>query len=227
MVTILTDGSGPDRQSRLDSTRRVLDSIGCSAGSLYGAFTDREIYGLMREGPAAFVEMAGQLEKEWAGQGVTTVAGDGLEGFNSTHDVCRMIINAVVERGRRKGRMLENYTFALDRMVDAPAGAVVSVALNDQMFQWKGEIVRELYPEMAGEVARVIASHGEAPFRTEVMHAEPPGKESLLWNSAEPPFYETYGARQIQKGHYHELITYREHLLPIAERLWQWVCEEP
>lgn len=35
VVTILTDGSGPDRPSRLDSTRKVLEPIGCRVGSLF------------------------------------------------------------------------------------------------------------------------------------------------------------------------------------------------
>lgn len=43
LVFVMTDGSGSGR-SRIASTIEILDSIGCAAGSVMGAFTDREIY---------------------------------------------------------------------------------------------------------------------------------------------------------------------------------------
>lgn len=226
MVTILTDGSGPDRPPRLESTRKILESIGCSPGSLFGGLKDREIYEMMQEGPAPFITIAAKLEKEWSEQGVTTVAGDALEGFSTTHDVCRMIINAVVERARRRRLEWRNYSFALDKLTGELADAAVMINLDDETFRWKQALVRDHYPEMAAELARVIAKHGEAMFRSERLHEAPAGRAGLLWENAERPYYETYGARQIEKGHYQKLITYQEHLLPIADGLWTWACME-
>lgn len=224
VVTILTDGSGPDRASRLESTRKVLESVGCRVGSLFGALTDREIYAMMREGPGPFLDLAARLDNEWTEQGVDTVAGDALEGFSPTHDVCRMIINSVVQRGRRRGRDFRNYSFELEKLA-APAEGGVLVDLDDETFLWKKQIVSELYPELVSEVDRIVSRLGEAPFRKEMLRVESSGKDALIWKGPEPPFYETYGARQIEKGHYDKLITYREHLLPIAEGLWEWAGE--
>lgn len=221
VVTILTDGSGPDRVSRLDSTRKVLEEAGCQFGSLFGGMTDREIYALMREGAAPFVALAECLEKEWAEQGVTTVVGDALEGFSPTHDVCRMMINAVVQRTHQE-RSWKNYSFPLEKPVHAQTPQSLIVPIDDTLLQWKRKIIFENYPELKPEITRLVEAYGEAPFRQEILEPEVLGKEGLLWKSTEPPFYETYGSRQIDKGHYQELITYRDHLLPIAEGLWQW-----
>ena len=41
---VLTDGSGRSGRSRLDSTRRVLAAAGARPGSIFGRFTDQQIY---------------------------------------------------------------------------------------------------------------------------------------------------------------------------------------
>lgn len=229
VVTIFTDGSGPDRPSRLESTRKILEAIGCEPAPLFGGLPDREIYQLMRQGPQPFVSMAERLHSEWREQQIDTVAGDAMEGFNPTHDVCRMIINAVVEKLRRGQRAVKNLCFPLDGLeLELPQVNAdrVLVILDDKKFAWKQEVVKNSYPEMAGEVERVIAKYGEEPFRREVLTPAPQGAAGMFWHRTQPPYYETYGASQIEKGHYQELITYREQLLPIAEGLWNWACEE-
>jgi hypothetical protein len=41
------------------------------------------------------------------------------------------------------------------------------------------------------------------------------GSSSVL----EPPFYETYGEKQVAAGHYAKVLRYREHVRPIEEAL--------
>lgn len=226
LVSIITDGSGPDRVSRLESTRKVLASIGCRESEIFGKFPDREVYLLMRQGPEAFINLAERLLAEWEAHDVRTVAGDGLEGANSTHDVCRMIVNAVVEKRRQRGVKMKNYEFSLESLrLEQPEGPELSFALDEETFQWKREVVRYGYPELAEEVETAITRYGEARFRAEIMSESASGPAGLEWDRAEPPIYESYGARQIEKGHYVELITYREHLQPIAEALWDWALD--
>jgi len=52
---------------------------------------------------ALFVDLAVRLGDELAAMEAPYVAGDAREGFNPTHDVCRMIIDAAVRRARRSG----------------------------------------------------------------------------------------------------------------------------
>ena len=138
-----------------------------------------------------------------------------------------MIINAVVERMRRQQeqREIRNLSFPLESLALPQMHADAEVVeMDDAMFQWKHSIVQTGYPEMAPEVDRAIAKYGEAPFRSEVLVPAPVGRTGIFWEKEETPYYEIYGARQIEKGHYGDLITYREHLLPIAEGLWKWAC---
>src|SRR5687767_12919049 len=46
----ITDGSGREGQSRMDSTSKLLKKAGATPGSIYGRFTDREIYQFLLEG---------------------------------------------------------------------------------------------------------------------------------------------------------------------------------
>ncbi|TLD71054.1 hypothetical protein FEM03_09075 [Phragmitibacter flavus] len=225
-VTIFTDGSGPNRPSRLESTRKILEAVGCEPALMFGNLADREIYGMMREGAEPFVQIAQQLEGEWTAGEVDTVAGDALEGFNTTHDVCRMVINAVVEKLRRKHLRVKNYAFPLEGLgMEVESEGELVVEMDQSLFEWKRDIVKSAYPEMAGEVDKAIAKYGEGPFQREVLHPAVEGRLGMVWEGNAPPFYETYGRRQIEKGHYHDLITYSEHLLPIAEGLWNWAEE--
>ena len=34
------------------------------------------------------------------------------------------------------------------------------------------------------------------------------------------PYYETYGEKQMEAGHYHNVIREQEHLLPLARAIW-------
>jgi hypothetical protein len=39
----------------------------------------------------------------------------------------------------------------------------------------------------------------------------------------ERPFYEAYGEKLVRAGHYPEVIRYREHFVPLAEAIWNYV----
>lgn len=54
------------------------------------------------------------------------------------------------------------------------------------------------------EWLRFVAAEGFAPSRRGVR---------------ERPFYEAYGKRQVQAGHYRCVLRYREHVLPLAAAL--------
>lgn len=229
LTSVLTDGSGPDRAPRIESTRRILREAGAREGSIFGTFPDREIYAMMLAGdPAPFIDLAGRLVDEWEAAGIEMVAGDMIEGFNTSHDICRLMINAAVARLRRAtGREIANLEFPLEKLgpLPPPEGSVV-VDLDDEMMEAKRRTACELYPEIEAEVERAIAKFGVEPFRREVL--VPASLDAgLAWEDDEPPFYERYGARQVAAGHYDRLITFREHIQPLARALHAWGHSEP
>jgi hypothetical protein len=75
--------------------------------------------------------------------------------------------------------------------------------------------------ELKHEIDQAVAAWGEKCFQREVRRRAPafPG---LDWAEAEPPWYETYGRKMIAQGRYQDLITYQEHLQPVAQALRAW-----
>ncbi len=223
LVSVITDGSGPNRLSRFPSTGELVLDAGGKLGSLKGAYTDRAFYQLMEAGDAGpFIELASGLANEWEAEGIEVVAGDMCEGFSTTHDVCRVIINAAVRKLASRGRMIRNLEFALDsmQMPEMSPGSEM-IRLEPAQFERKRWAAIETYPEMASEVERVIERYGEDAFSVEIL-VTADADAGLSWDHEEPPFYETYGRKQVEAGHYQTLITFRDHIQPLSQAIYEW-----
>jgi hypothetical protein len=152
---------------------------------------------------------------------VSVVVGDDAEGYNPAHDVCRILINAAVNRARElMKRPIANLAFSLVGRPDQPAHAhhasVCQVLLDDAALKSKIEEACR-YPEMAAEVEHARKQFGDALFRVETFRHVPPGD---LWEPVDDvPFYEKYGAQRVAAGAYADVIRYREHIRPLAEAL--------
>jgi AcrR family transcriptional regulator len=218
VVFVLTDGSGRGAP-RLESTTRLLAKAGATPGSIYGRFSDREIYSALLAGETdRFVELAAELATALREAGIQTVAGDALEGFNPGHDLCRLLIDAAVARLAREGRPLLNLQFPLE---EHPAGDGLGnpLDLDDEAFARKLAAARA-YPEMAGEVEAALARFGSAAFRQE--HLTPAVSLPIAALYEEKPFFERHGERRVAEGHYREVLRGRQHLVPIAAALERW-----
>jgi hypothetical protein len=216
----LSDGSGSERVSRLDSTARVLRDAGATSTAIFGRFTDRELYRLLLDRRVdVFVALRDELAAILIDANVSSVAGDAMEGFNPGHDICRALIDGAVAVVReRTGRELENLQFAVDP--DGPSeDEQVRVTLDDAALDRKLHAALG-YPEMRDEVEKAIASSSQAAFATEVLHR---GNARAAMEHFErvAPRYETYGANRVKEGRYGEVIRYREHVLPVLEALME------
>jgi hypothetical protein len=228
LVEVITDGSGPNRASRFASTRNLIEGAGGRLGKLQGAFSDRRFYEMVGEGdPAPFITLARGFARSWEEAEIDTVAGDMVEGFSVTHDLCRAMINAAVEKLRRRGRSLRNLAFALESMpTPGQVPGEIVLRLNDEEFAAKHAAAHLWYPELAGEVDRLIRQYGEDAFRTEILTPVEPGPAAITWDSPEPPFYETYGRKQVAAGHSNRLLTHADHVKPLATALWDWAISD-
>lgn len=224
LVCVLTDGSGSTGEGRLESTTRVLERIGARPGPVYGRMSDRAVYdAILDQDLDLFCRLADELSETLVAHGATSVVGDAAEGYNPSHDVCRLVINAAVRMASRaRGAPIENLDFVLVGAPDASPEALrdrtVRLSLQDDALARKLESANA-YPEMAREVAGALERFGLAPFKHELLR--PVDLDDRLgWTSDEKPFYEQHGERRVAEGVYDRVLRFREHVVPVAEALW-------
>jgi hypothetical protein len=93
----------------------------------------------------------------------------------------------------------------------------VRLELDEAALARKIEAARA-YPEMAAEVDRALAAHGERAFSVERLRAVCPLRP-LDEQLAGPPLYERYGEQRVTAGHYTTVLRLGEHFAPFAEEL--------
>jgi hypothetical protein len=78
------------------------------------------------------------------------------------------------------------------------------------------------YPELAARILALLEGVKLDSFREEYLRPID-NRARTFGLTEEPPFYEAYGEKLIEAGHYQEVIRYRDHLLPLADALWNHV----
>ena len=220
LVYVLTDGSGRSGISRLPSTARLLASLGCECGDIFGMASDRAIYRALREHRYDFfIHLLDLLSASFQRHDIELVGGDATEWFNPTHDVCRMLINAAVAISLlATGREIANYEFCLTEWEQTSQQEHDSrcwhLQLDDSALQSKMDAAYA-YVELHDEVERAIAARGEENFRTECLRRV----TTIDSKTPEKPFYEIWGERRVAEGEYNSVIRYKEHLLPLQQAI--------
>ena len=249
-VFVLTDGSGRAGTSRLDSTTKILSQTGARRGSIYGRFTDLNIYEAILDGDfRLFERLVRELAEALVEAEVEYVAGDAIEGYNPVHDTCRLVINAAVELARRiGGRPIINREFLLyaghNAHREAQSADAILLTLDDEMLARKLEVARA-YPELQAEVdamldrkildglrsfpelseyfSNVVTSTlGEEAYRVECLRPA----SCPAWSNGPPnevPIYERYSELLVASGVYNRAIRYRDHIMPLAEAIRSFV----
>ena len=225
-VWVLTDGAGRGHHGRLDSTAVVLERAGATVGPVFGAFSDQQGYAMLLAGgvapAAAFAE---RLAERLAALPDAYLVADALEGFNPVHDLCRLLVEVATGLARRSGSNSggaagETFDYPLEADPDTAgvlAAADLRLTLDRPALDRKLRAARE-YPEMAAEVDRALAAHGEAAFAVERLRPTRDPRP-LAERFAAPPLYERYGEERVAAGHYPTVLRFREHFLPFAAAL--------
>jgi hypothetical protein len=222
IVMVLTDGSGHTGQSRLQSTEELVARAGARPGSIFGRATDAGVYRALLTGDISyFKSIVDDLARALVVSKIAVVVGDDAEGYNPTHDICRLVVNAAVDRARALSPSpIANLAFMLaDRpdRADDPDGAPSSRIRLDAAALIRKLAAAERYVEMATEVRAARQAWGDEAFAVERFRWVPAGD---LWQPGpEPPFYEQFGAKRVQEGTYADVIRYDAHVRPLAEAL--------
>jgi hypothetical protein len=224
-VFVFTDGSGRSNQSRLTSTTKILSQTGAKRGGIYGRLTDAAVYlSILNHEFDLFVGLAGELSAAFVAERIDYVAGDAFEGYNPMHDVCRLVINAAVSVARARGQHLANLEFSLV----SPSGARgepprpngIWRLLDEAAFERK-MIAAKGYTQLAGEVLAALERTSTDAFRVECFYPVDPVAGDCCCDN--PPFYESYGEKQVAAGYYQQVLRYNDHIAPLAEALRRYV----
>lgn len=215
----LTEGSGGAATSRMPSTDGVLDRVGARSGPIYGRYSDKAVYRLLLDGRVdVFVDLVDELAGVLVAAGVDTVAGDAVEGFNPSHDVCRFVIDgAVALAARRSGRRIDNRDFVLegrpDDCPDASRDAAIWLRLDDAALDRKIDAALQ-YPELRPEVLAALERFGRGAFAVECLRPAATARQLDAFHTVLPS-YERYGEERVRAGRYTEIIRYAQHVLPV------------
>jgi AcrR family transcriptional regulator len=219
----LTEGSGGAAKSRMASTHRVLEAVGATPGGLYGRYADKDLYRLLVDGHIdEFLQLVHELADALIASGVDCVAGDAVEGFNPTHDVCRFVIDGAVDIARKRtGRAIQNLDFVLDGTPDACPdtirGDATWLRLDAAALNRKIDSALQ-YAELRHEVEVAIQRFGRGAFAVECLR---PATTHLMIEQfrQELPAYERYGQIRVTEGRYQQIIRYMEHVLPVRHAI--------
>ena len=227
LILVLTDGSGHTDNSRLAATTSLLEKVGATPGRLYGRFSDRQLYeAILAADMDLFSGLIEEIAETLARAGADYAVGDAVEGFNPTHDLCRLLLNAALKRhAELSGRHLRNFEFLVEGAPqNCPAEDrtdAIFLDLDDAAYRRKVAAVQS-YTGMSADVTRLLDNFGPEAFRAECLRPVRYGLD-IGDRFAHPPYYEGYGAQQVAAGFYREVIRFRRHIAPLADQL----MEEP
>jgi hypothetical protein len=224
-VAVLTDGSGHEGRSRLQLSREICAGAGALPGDLFGLVTDAAIYQAVLSGDAAFfLSLADRLAVWLVREQITVVVGDAIEGYNPTHDLCRILVNRAV-RVASKTHPLTTYAFDLTGPPGLPAnGPAVTISLPPGDMALKIATCRSYGDQVGGtlltEIDGLLEQHGEGMFACEYL-IPVDAWQDVAAAAGYRPYYETYGERQVAAGHYRNVIRYDAHVRPLIHALQQ------
>lgn len=224
-VFVITDGSGQLSRSRIHSTTKVLLPMGARPGSIYGHFSDQEVYeAMLSHDVSLFLRMTFELADWLVLDGVEYVVGDSAEGYNPMHDVCRILIGGAVELASSLGnRPIGNYEYVVtgqrDDCIAGRCGGTIRLRLDDDALKRK-LAAAFAYPELAGEVGAAVRRSGIEAFRHECLH---PIENWRSWTpvAGSKPYYEEHGESRVASGKYQHLVRYSEHVGPLHTAFWE------
>jgi hypothetical protein len=215
-VFVLTDGSGREGTSRIPYSRALVEAAGGTCGTIFGRFTDRRLYGAIIAGERElFAELACELAEQIREAHPLCVVNDALEGYNPLHDLCRWIAGAAISMS---WPVVPQFEFSTTDLARPLARGGFEQRLTPEALERKLAATRSHVP-LQNEAESKVLIHGVQSLVREVfMPVE-------RWDLVEELFegrvahYEILGAELVLRGTYREAIRFRQHMLPIRDRL--------
>jgi len=210
-VFALTDGSGSNGRARTANTKAVLASAGAQIGEPFARLSDRHWYEQILAGNLAPFEQAAHAIAAHLSEPSALLVCDAVEHFNPMHDLAAVVGYLSGRLASRRNQHISWATFPIEfARIDTP---IADIRLDADAVSRKNLAI-ESYPALSAEVRRIrhssphIRIDRELLFTLDVPACFPPRLEA-------EPYYERFAR---QRG-FVNIITYRDHVLPLARRL--------
>lgn len=216
-VFALTDGSGGAGRSRLDCSRELIEGAGASCGGAFGWAPDRLWYqAVLNHHAAPFLDALASIEAECAACDVATLVCDPVELFNPIHDLANALTHALAARlERRYGRSVGVSIYPIEDASRFRRDAR-RLPLDTAAAARKRAAIRR-YTPLAHEYPRY---ENLATQDHEILAPDAP---AFAWPPVlqEVPYYERFGQARLAERRYDALITYADHVRPLALEILQ------
>ena len=226
-VVMLTHGDGSIGQPRLEDSEHLLHQIGVrvrtdwlqpvSDGAVYQALLDTDVS--LIDGWLARLTHAAQREP------FDCIVADEAEGYNPSHDLCRVLANRLQHRLQQAGSTVRALEFPLIEHPCDPARsarAEIDITLSPQELDTKLALMKSYAercsPVLAQELQTMLDRFGEQAFARECIYeaSVTPYEQGQLPVTA--PYFETRGEERMKAGIYQHVIRAR-HLLEQVQAL--------
>lgn len=224
-VVMLTHGDGSIGQPRLEHSLQLLEPIDVHIREDWLApVSDACIYNaLLGTAASPFKLWLANLIKMGMQGHFDVIVADEAEGYNPSHDLCRVLANCLAHALRQAGRSITSLEFPLIGHACDPArqnDVVTEVTLSDEELRHKLSMMR-LYaqrtsPILEQELQTMLDKFGEKSFAKECLY---PASQTAYECGELPhalPEFERIGEERHRAGIYQHVIR-AEHLRQLVQ----------
>ena len=214
-VVVLTHGDGSIGQPRLEDTRHLLREIDVEVRDDWIApIADSAVYqALLGLQPSPLPQWLERLVAASDEEPFDVVVADEAEGYNPTHDVCRVLANLLVHRLEQSGRAVQSLEMPLVGHPCDPARneqLQVAVSLDTRELDYKLDIMKRYAqrcsPILEQELQTMLDTFGEQAFAQECLYSagNTPYERNEL--PLTMPYFERVGEERYRAGIYAHVI---------------------
>ncbi|MEQ1825607.1 MAG: hypothetical protein ABL921_06655 [Pirellula sp.] len=219
-VYVLTKGAAHGLQPRIRRTGRMIESIGCKAGNIFGAINDQDLYDMLLRGDRSpLLKIVSTIAAALCESGTRSVVVDSAEGRILAHDVWRAMVDAAVFiASQNRSDPIQVIEFPIeDWSVPTDEASFHRLKLTAQEQQAKKRSIED-YVEIATEAVKLLDGPAKTTLQMELFRNGHYSKRWLSATTGKTP-YEIHGEQQVKAGRYSQCIRFRQHVLPLLEEL--------
>jgi hypothetical protein len=228
-IIIATDGSGRQGEGRFETSKKLLEKIGCNVVNSKPFFSDSDLYELILnrndESVNRLMEITDIIIAEISKSSIDYVVADRSEGYNSGHDIIRYITNLAVSCSYTQAEAFQkSFDFTLIKptakdYLPIQDDRSIVVKLNQADYNTKLDIARS-YTDVSDLVSQALELFGNEANATEVLRPVVEELQFGVLTRPEQRIYEHFGQQRLEAGLSSTVISYEEHIQPLVVALY-------